>query len=801
MAYLLRNINYLRSGNYNARTMKLNLNNTLAACLFLIPAIGLPQSPKKCFEAAEKFAVAGNYKDAIENYTKALELDPKFEKAYTARAGVYEKQNLKAEALEDYKKVLAFSSKEKTYYYNAGRLLADLERYSEADQMLRKALERDKGYMEAIEAETAVLIKLKDYTYGLTVTQMGLNEKKNATTYFNHAVMLDSLKTYQDAEKFYKNSKNDDSKFMPAYAGLALVQIKLNKVDEAMKTCEEGLSKNPESVDIYYAKSLVSIAKKDYQTALNDITKVVLSKPSALAHKQRASFYEKMGQYQNAIADYVQALKYNERDVDTYLRRAGANEQIQNFKAALLDYDKAITIAGSNAKVQDQVKQAKKRMMDLSRESVKPEIAFLSPKSNDKNLIKLSADKDDIVINGVVTDASLIKSISASSGTVAFSTDSLNPEFTIKVTGLSKISDITVTAVDIYNNTQATKFRIEKTESNKPIIAIETPEASFENEIFIDNNNADIYLQGKIKDQSLIEAITIDDQPAAFNPTHMNPDFSSQLNIANKNKITISVRDIYGNENSQTYILNRSGASAGIDNPMGNTWVVFIENSRYTNFPSLEGPAKDITSIKAALANYKVTKTIHKKDMTKNEMEKFFAIELRDYVKNNNINSLMVWYAGHGKYVSPTGYWVPSDGKTDDEFSYFGINNLKAAMQSYSSKLMHTLVITDACESGPTFLMAMRGDDGNKRCDNWELTKAKSSQVFTSAGYELASDISQFSKTFASCLNNNNDACLPIEKITKKVSAAVVQAGNQSPKFGKIKDLEDEGGTYFFIRK
>ena len=30
-------------------------------------------------------------------------------------------------------------------------------------------------------------------------------------------------------------------------------------------------------------------------------------------------------------------------------------------------------------------------------------------------------------------------------------------------------------------------------------------------------------------------------------------------------------------------------------------------------------------------------------------------------------------------------------------------------MQSYSAKLIHTLVITDACESGPSFLLAMRG--------------------------------------------------------------------------------------------
>ena len=44
----------------------------------------------------------------------------------------------------------------------------------------------------------------------------------------------------------------------------------------------------------------------------------------------------------------------------------------------------------------------------------------------------------------------------------------------------------------------------------------------------------------------------------------------------------------------------------------------------------------------------------------------------------------------------------------------------------------------------------------------------------------------------------NPDNC---HKITKKVISAVTQAGNQAPKFGKIKDLSDEGGTFFFIKK
>src|SRR5690606_12165655 len=146
----------------------------------------------------------------------------------------------------------------------------------------------------------------------------------------------------------------------------------------------------------------------------------------------------------------------------------------------------------------------------------------------------------------------------------------------------------TLNVTDVYNNTQTVHYKIEKTESDKPLIAIEMPFTSFENEMALDNNNPEVYVQGKITDASPIESIMIDGVNASFNPSAMNPEFSSQVKVADKSEITIIVKDIYGNEKVQKYTLNRSGAMAGIDNPMGNTWVVFIENSKYINFASLE---------------------------------------------------------------------------------------------------------------------------------------------------------------------------------------------------------------------
>jgi hypothetical protein len=204
--------------------------------------------------------------------------------------------------------------------------------------------------------------------------------------------------------------------------------------------------------------------------------------------------------------------------------------------------------------------------------------------------------------------------------------------------------------------------------------------------------------------------------------------------------------------------------------------------------------------MKSALAKYKINNIIHKKDMTKKEMEKFFSIDLRDIIKNNHVTALMVWYAGHGKFINNTGYWIPVDANREDEFTYFNISALKASMQGYSS-LVHLLVVTDACESGPTFYQAMRGTGTQHDCGDWKSTKFKSSQVFSSAGYELAVDNSQFTRTFANTLANNPDACIPIENIVKKVSAAVTNNKQQKPQFGKIAGLEDEDGTFFFMTK
>jgi hypothetical protein len=306
-------------------------------------------------------------------------------------------------------------------------------------------------------------------------------------------------------------------------------------------------------------------------------------------------------------------------------------------------------------------------------------------------------------------------------------------------------------------------------------------------------------VEGKIDDESLIRYIHINGENASFAAENTNPTFSLNVNIEGKDSLVVEVEDVYENRKRLAFYINRKLAEEENRNPMGRTWVIFIENSDYQNLPSLEGTKKDVLAMKNALANYSISKVIYKPNMTKAQMDKFFSIELRDQINKGNVQSLLVWFAGHGKYINETGYWLPVDASKTDEFTYFPITSLKGYLSLY--KLRHTLVISDACETGPAFYLAMRGENTPKDCNDWEATKLKSAQVFTSSDREKASDNSIFTKTFANVLNNAPDKCISIEKIKEKVTSAVELNQKQKPKFGNISGLEDQNGTFFFIKK
>ena len=761
------------------------------------------QSPKKYLKTGLEFEEAKNYKDARDQYTKAIDMDAKYVDGYMARARAFEYMYQIEDAIQDYNRAATFDPNNKEIYYNLGRLYSKLDQPRKCLEYCNKAVEIDDKYVEALILKTNAFIELNQYTNAQEVADKVLDLKKNTETYFLHGMVVAAVKDWGKAEFDFEKAVKYDEKNIMAYVELSNAKRELGKKEEAMEICNGGLKVDGRNCDLFVARARVYKSMGDYPNAINDLSQALLLANVAQKNNVyvlRGQYYNEFGQSQGAINDFTKVLLADADNFDALYSRAEAYENSLKYPEAIADYEKLLKLAPYDEKAKELLSAASLRLYELNKEGNAPGVLFIEPEKVDKNNVPVAKNLLEALIHVKIQDASKIALIRVNGEDVLFDKESLNPEVKFRVKPKEQTS-FEIVAEDVYANRAVLNYNIVPTEIDTPVVRIIAPYASDDGEIYLDNNEPTLYIEGKIEDESKITSILIDGSTASYVPTENNPTFSATLDISNKAFIVVTATDAYGNKTNKKFTFNREGALIAANNPMGKTWVVFIENSNYTNFASLEGPSKDVRTMKSALANYEIHNVIRKRDMTKEDFEKFFSIELRDLVRSNKVTSLLVWYAGHGKFLNETGYWIPTDAKRDDEFTYFNINSLKAAMQSYSKYITHTLVITDACESGPSFYQAMRSAPQERACTDWEATRFKSSQVFSSAGYELASDDSQFTKTFANSLQNNPSTCIPIEKIVSKVTEAVTKGGSQKPKFGKIAGFEDENGTFFFMKK
>ncbi len=758
------------------------------------------QNGKKLYKTGMEFIESLKYEDAITQFTSAIGIEPSNPDYYHARGKALVSLMKYNDAKADFEKALVFAPKNVDLLVSLGAVNNKLGKYEEALKNLNRASALNKRDASVYPEKVITLIGLERYDQALKVSDTAVIIKDNPMNYYYRGLIYGKLNNDVFSKRELEKAIAKDKKLVEPRLTLAELLLRTNDNQGAMDQCNEVLKNDDKNTDAYLMRSKVYMKNLDYPSAINDISKNILIDPSnSEFYLLRGQAYQQFNQHANAINDFSKYISLNQNNPDAFFARAKSYEEIMNFDKAMEDYKKITILSEFDQKARKMLKEAQDRLYELNRETVAPEISVVSPLPV-KDSIEIRGDNSSILITGKIKDKSKIKSFVINSEPVSIVEKGGEYEFLSKVT-ISGIDKLTMVAVDDYNNEKSLTFPLKRTETVPPQVLVLAPYASDDGQIYLDTNADNINLQGKVNDNSKIKSIFIDGMTASYPLNDLNPTFNAVVPILNKNKIVIEAEDIYGNHQTAEFRLNREGAQISENNPMGKTWVVFIENSDYLTFASLEGPVKDINLMMRALGKYQIHNYITKKDLTKTEMEKFFSIELRDQIKSNQVKSLIIWYAGHGKFINDVGYWIPVDAKLDDEFTYFNLNTLRASMETYLTYLTHTLVISDACQSGSSFYQAMRSDLKKRSCDDWQATQFKSSQVFSSAGYELAVDDSQFTRTFATALTNNPNACIPIEEVVAKVATAVGENNQQKPKFGKITGLKDEDGTFFFIAK
>jgi hypothetical protein len=316
-----------------------------------------------------------------------------------------------------------------------------------------------------------------------------------------------------------------------------------------------------------------------------------------------------------------------------------------------------------------------------------------------------------VKVAGHIRDKSLLKSIQVQGKNADFDPEEKSPEFRANVPLAANAKEITVMAEDVYGNRSTTTLKVQRTEADPPVLVVTSPAMSADRVALLPAGKEQVFVEGRASDPSGIRSVMVDGMFASFIPDTTSTDFSIKLDLNGKDHFTVRAEDRYGNVAETAYMVQHAAPVQAAVAPkpaaekpasaMGTAWIVYIENSNYRNMPALPNLGPD--KMHKAFAKYQAQRTIVKKDLSKTQLERFFNIELRDMVRNGDVNTLLVWYEGAGRSQGGKAYWIPVDGKSDDIYTFYNYGPLKGLMENYSESIRTTLVVSDAAGNDPSF--------------------------------------------------------------------------------------------------
>lgn len=713
--------------------LSFTLSFTLAFVFLASSFDSSAQGGRSFLKEGDAFRKQMRLEEALEKYDLAVRVDPKLVKAYQARADVYELLGRPLDCARDRRTMAELEPSEPAYASAAAMAFLEVDSAAEALALSERSLKVDPKHMAGLQAKVRAALALGDLDKASQAADAALALKATTDTYYLHGVVRTALRDFRTAEFDLDKVLEWNHMYEPAYVALSEVQLALYQqysaptmqmrtLEKAIAKCTRALELNPQSTDALFTRSKAFALQKEYAKAIDDISRcMALGRTDRAVFIQRARYYHGFGQHQNAVNDLNHVVLQNPSDLEATLFRSQCREANLDLEGALKDLEHAEKLMEGDASIgvdeRRGIAEAKARIaqqvFEMNRESDPPGITVVEPFRRGE-VAQVSAALKYVKVSGHVRDRSMLKSITVNGMPADFAKDEKDPQFVVSIPLGRDDEEILVQAVDVYDNLSTAILKVERSEGIAPSIAITKPITTGDHQITLPAGKDDFFLEGRITDASLIRLIAVNGVNASYPPDELNPDFSISMDVKGRDQFVVRAEDQFGNASEVVYSIVRKAepviaakpatpaTSPASSSATGTTWVIYIENSNYRDFPALVGGG-DMAKMQKSFANYSVQRTIQKKNLSKEQLERFFNIELRDLVRTNKVNTILVWYAGHGRTQGGKAYWVPVDGRKDDVYSYFNYGSLKAQMQNYSETVGNTLVVSDAAGTDPSF--------------------------------------------------------------------------------------------------
>ena len=276
---------------------------------------------------------------AIQDLTKAIELKPDYADAYDIRGHAYLRQEEHDRVIQDLTKAIELNPKLAGAYNIRGLAYYSKSEYDCAIQDLTKAIELKPDYAEAYHARSRAYVVQEEHDWAIKDSTKAIElNPKLAGAYNIRGLAYYSKSEYDYAIQDLTKAIELKPDYAEAYYTRGRSYGSQGKYDHTIEDVTKAIELKPELFDAHRIRGHVYVGQGKYDHAIQDLTKAVKLKPNyAEAYYARALAYVGQGKYDYAIQDLTKAVKLEPNYAEAYYARALAWLYLQKWQEARAD--------------------------------------------------------------------------------------------------------------------------------------------------------------------------------------------------------------------------------------------------------------------------------------------------------------------------------------------------------------------------------------------------------------------------------------------------------------------------------
>ena len=309
----------------------------------------------------------GNYRGAIADYDRAIELKPDYAEACFSRGVAKGCLGDYRGAIADCDRVIEFKPDDAEAYFLRGIAKGGLGDHDGAIADFDQVIESKPDYVEAYFLRGSDKFALGDYEGAIADSDRAIELKPDyVNAYYTRGVAKGSLGDYRGAIADYDRAielKPDDAE---AYFLRGGAKSELGDYEGAIADYDRAIELKPDYANAYYNRGVAKGRLDDYHGAKANYDRAIELNPNyAEAYTNRGFAKGGLDDYHGAKADYDRAIELKPDDANAYYGRGVAKSALGDHDGAIEDCDQAIMLTPDYAYSYISRGAAKSKLGDL----------------------------------------------------------------------------------------------------------------------------------------------------------------------------------------------------------------------------------------------------------------------------------------------------------------------------------------------------------------------------------------------------------------------------------------------------